>query len=338
MRDGPRGFEIVRFRWQPTIQLLVVSLLAVTLSAGAVQAAGAVRVIVLWTARGAAYQRLYGAPDRAFVDELGRNGFSTRNGLALEEHSLDEVPAADQVRLVKRLVASRPDLIFTLGTDAARLVAAATAAGTPDVTGSVSMLYAMVFQPPPGDHPNAAGVLLSIPPSEQFDALHSADPSARRIGVVYNPRSPLSASLIDEARRAATAAGLSLDARPAATPDDVPGALEEFRGKVDIVWMVPDASSANPGVVAWCKSNNVPLMGLSDSYVDEGALLALFPDYTDVGRQAAGLAVKILRGALPSSLAVRPPRRALLYINLATAQKLKIHIPDAVRETADRLV
>jgi len=73
--------------------------------------------------------------------------------------------------------------------------------------------------------------------------------------------------------------------------------------------------------------NKLPFMGLSPAFVKAGALMALAVDYQEVGAQCGGLAARILSGESPSSLPVTTPHKAILHINLKTAETIGIKIP-----------
>jgi putative ABC transport system substrate-binding protein len=71
-------------------------------------------------------------------------------------------------------------------------------------------------------------------------------------------------------------------------------------------------------------------MGLSEHFVKMGALLAVGPDYKDVGKQSGEFAAQILKGRDPEELPVASPRKVQLSLNLRTAEIIGHRIPDGV--------
>jgi len=66
--------------------------------------------------------------------------------------------------------------------------------------------------------------------------------------------------------------------------------------------------------------------------------VAYGPDMRLVGRQAATLGTKILKGAKPSELPVQMPAQLPLTINLSTAKAIGLSIPRGMLERAESLV
>jgi putative ABC transport system substrate-binding protein len=72
---------------------------------------------------------------------------------------------------------------------------------------------------------------------------------------------------------------------------------------------------------------------------DDIAGIASFgSDLLDLYRRAAGYAASILRGAIPAELAIQRPDKGDLVINLATARRLRITVPEDVTRRADRII
>jgi len=73
-------------------------------------------------------------------------------------------------------------------------------------------------------------------------------------------------------------------------------------------------------------------------FVEEGALLAYGPDYTDMYRHAATYVAKILKGARPADLPMELPTKFKLVINLKTAQELGLTMPSTLLFQADEVL
>ncbi len=79
-------------------------------------------------------------------------------------------------------------------------------------------------------------------------------------------------------------------------------------------------------------------MGLSPPFVNAGALLALSCDYGDIGKQAAEMAIEILRGGRPGNIQVTVPRNVYLSINMKTAKHIGLRVPDRAVQLANEII
>ena len=180
---------------------------------------------------------------------------------------------------------------------------------------------------------NLTGASLDIPPQIQFEALRSIVPTAKKLGVVYNPQE--TEVVVSQAKRAAKEIGLDLIGAPVASGEKVPEALRSLEKSVDALWSVADGTAFSSGSMETfflhTLRNKIPFMGLSPAFVKAGALMALSVDYQEVGAQCGGLATRVLAGEYPWTLPITTPQKVTLHINLKTAETIGLKIP------ADRL-
>ena len=230
------------------------------------------------------------------------------------------------------LRASHPDLVLAVGVRAAK----AAAGGLSDLP----VVYCMVLDPDVNgiSGPNVTGVTLAIPVKRQIEALRQIVPGLGRLGVVFSPAK--TGSLIQEARTAATSLGISLFEESIQRSDQVPDALARLAGKVDGLWLPPDATVVTKETFRLALeislTRKIPLMVFNSQFVKAGALLALSPDYQASGADAARLVKQILAGKKPSDIPASATRGTLI-VNLATAKSLGLDIPAAVLQGAQRV-
>ncbi len=222
-----------------------------------------------------------------------------------------------------------PRLSVTLGSAATERAA--------KVIKDIPVLFCMVLNPQAsglirsmsGSGSNLTGAALDIAPQIQFEAIRSLLPNVKKIGVIYNPQE--TETVVQQGRKAAREMGLDLIAVPIASGDKVPDALRSLEKKVDALWSVADSTTFTPASMEFIflhtLRNKLPFMGLSPAFVKAGALLALAVDYREVGAQCGALASRILSGENPASLPVSTPQKAVLYLNLKTAEILGLKIP-----------
>lgn len=246
-------------------------------------------------------------------------------------------------RMLERALSVHPQLIVTLGTDAAIQIAS--------VHPQVPVLFSLVLNPmalgvvKSLDTPNTnfSGTTLLVSPGKQLETLLEVDPQVSRLGVIYTGGDPVSSAFLKAANE--DAKRLHVQLVTVVVKENMPTemALEAFDGKVDALWTIADPASSGAqafqATLTYANTHNLPVLGLSSGMVHAGALLALSPDLEDEGALTAEMAGSILSGAQKiEQMRVRGPRRVLLCINVAVARALKIKVPEDVLHLADEVV
>ena len=112
---------------------------------------------------------------------------------------------------------------------------------------------------------------------------------------------------------------------------EIPHFLRETLSQVDALWMVADKTVVtNQSIKFFLETSlnfQVPLYGLSDSYVRSGALVSLTVDYRKNGEQAGELANRIISGTDPSLIPIMPPQNIYRSLNSRVARELGLKIP-----------
>jgi putative ABC transport system substrate-binding protein len=84
--------------------------------------------------------------------------------------------------------------------------------------------------------------------------------------------------------------------------------------------------------------NRLPSMFEGIDYVEAGGLMSYSANDDDLYRRAAWYVDKILRGAKPADLPVEQPTKFELVINLKTAKRIGLTIPQSVLYRADKVI
>jgi len=264
-----------------------------------------------------------------FEGEVQKNGYKVSFSYVLDGKSDNES------QLVGTIKSKNPNLVFTVGTPAALFAK--------KNLNDVSVVFSMVLNPvengvaqsveSPGN--NLTGVSLDIPPGLQFQKLTEMLPKATRIGVIYNAKEQ---EWLKEIQEAAQKKGLTLIAKAVNSQSDVPASLDEIVQDADCLWAQVDPmifnAQSSQYILLTLLRKKIPMMAFSSQYVKAGALLALECDYTDIGRQSAEIAVKILKQGAFGSMALVSPEKVRLVINKKIAGVLGIDIPRNVSDEA----
>lgn len=279
---------------------------------------------------------------QGFAAGLKSRGYSGKDKVDLKVVALSGKADAD-AGLITGLLAEKPQLIVTLGTDATRLVA--------DQKPTMPALFSMILDPvalgvvksmdsPDGDW---SGSTLLVSSGKQFDALLQTVPKAKHIGVLYTDKDPTSLSLLADAKQEAVRLNIEINAVAVGENQATKDALNQFKSGTDALWLIPDPASSGPqsltDTLAFAHAQHLPVLGASSGTVHAGALLALSANLEDLGDVTAEMAVHVLDGTeTPAKMHVRGPRRTLLSLNLIVAHDLGLTIPGAVLHLADEVI
>ena len=162
-----------------------------------------------------------------------------------------------------------------------------------------------------------------------------------RVASLHNPDNPVSSPQEKEFHAAARALGLKGETFHARRPEDLEAAfMTASRDHVDGMIVGSDAVFlAQPKLIPDVAARyRMPTMYGSTINVDAGGLMAYGPSYPELYRQAANLVAKIFGGAKPGDLPFEEPVRFELVINVGTAKKLGLTVPQPLLLQADRVI
>jgi putative ABC transport system substrate-binding protein len=232
----------------------------------------------------------------------------------------------------------KPDLILALGHLALQLCASQPT--------NVPVVYAMVLNPTNivgGATKYITGASMNVPVDKSIRLFKELGTTVRRVGVVYSQAQ--TGYLVRAAAAVASAEGLVLKAKDIKTPKEAIAAVDALlQDGIDALWILPDDTVlVSAQVVDYMLlvsfRNRIPLLGLSDRQFQKGTLLSLsFKSSEDIGRQAGELAASILAGKAPDQIPYTQARETKLSVNLITAQKLNVVIPQALLSRADAVI
>jgi putative ABC transport system substrate-binding protein len=84
--------------------------------------------------------------------------------------------------------------------------------------------------------------------------------------------------------------------------------------------------------------HRLPAVYFDRLFVANGGLVSYGADFVDQFRRAAGYVDRILKGEKPAEMPVQAPTKYDLTINLKTARRLGIEVPQAVLARADEVL
>ena len=110
------------------------------------------------------------------------------------------------------------------------------------------------------------------------------------------------------------------------------------KARADAVILTFGMSEEGRGLFEWLANHGVPSISPWIADAKAGGLMSLGEPLAERIARAVGIAVRVLRGEKPATIAVDQLSRFHLAINVRTARKLRLRIPESIRVRADEVI
>ena len=243
--------------------------------------------------------------------------------------------------LADELVHLQPDVIFAIGTPAARAAKATTQtipivfarAADPVGLGLVSSLAR------PGGNLTGLSLQNFEIDAKRLEFLVTAVSDAKRVGVLWDPG--FRTVGLKEVEEAARSLNLELVPAEVRRPDDFEQAVRAMLEKGASALYVLGAGiflDHSQQLVDLTIKVRIPAMFYRREFVEAGGLMSYAASVHDMYQRAAAYVDKILKGAKPADLPVEQPTKFELIINLKTAAVLGLKIPPTILARTDEVI
>jgi putative ABC transport system substrate-binding protein len=177
--------------------------------------------------------------------------------------------------------------------------------------------------------------------AKRLQILKEIMPTLSRVAVlaaVDDPNFPFAMSSLKEA-----ASNLSVSITPIAISSavDLERAFGEMKQtRVEALLVVSGVLTylSNKEIADLTLANRFPSCHGFKEAVAAGGLVSLGPDLVSLGRQAARLVGKIVRGQRPADIPVEQPAQYVMTINLKTAKSLGLDVPPSMLARAEEVI
>jgi len=244
-------------------------------------------------------------------------------------------------QLVNELIRLPVDVLVTLGGPATRVAREATPT-VPIVAASGVLAELVSSLTRPGG--NVTGIALPQGPADigkkWLEILKAAAPAVASVGILSAPGRM---TPVDWEAYLAIAEILDLRIRrfAAGRPEELDGVFDAMRrAGVDAVVVWPGGVTVSHRVRAaqLALAHRLPAIHEQRFFVTAGGLVSYGADIGEVGRRLAYYVDRILKGGRPGYLAVEPPAKFDLAINLKTARALGVAVPPSLLQRADEVI
>jgi putative ABC transport system substrate-binding protein len=192
-------------------------------------------------------------------------------------------------------------------------------------------------------HANMTGLTLMAPEltAKRLELLREMIPDLRRVAILFYPEHP--GQDIERAYSEGTAQrlGIALTYFATSTSDDLHRALAAMAVEPpQAISLFADgfAVQNRERIFDFTTNRRIPVISGWPIFAESGALCTYGPDLAVSYRRLAYYVDRVLKGAKPAELPVEQPTKFELVLNLRSARKLELTIPETILVRADRVI
>jgi len=173
---------------------------------------------------------------------------------------------------------------------------------------------------------NVTGVSDRTPIKKQILLMKELLPNAKRIGTIYNTSEKNSSDTTKELKKLGEAEGYEVTIVGITNINEISNALDILLDKVDILYTSTDnmIASSYPLIVEKCKKKDIPIIGATKSFVEQGALASESISEYEVGYQTGEMIIKYLKGMEIKDIPYEIVNKSERIINEDVAKKFNI--------------
>jgi putative ABC transport system substrate-binding protein len=179
------------------------------------------------------------------------------------------------------------------------------------------------------------GVYNPLPTSAVLELLKHYLPHAKRVGVVFNQRDPVSAAHKDAMIRNAVGGPLEIVAEGFDGGDGLSAATDALLGRpVDALCLVAGLDPSLEKIIQSAGRTKTPVFGFRAAHVRAGALAAQVQEPDWVGIEAGKVVCQILLGQTPKDLPARKLVDTVTFVNPRAAKEQGVTLPPGALRNA----
>ncbi len=256
----------------------------------------------------------------------------------LNEGALGSLEAVEST--VQRYIEADVDAIISISTPPTQIVMDAVEdSRIPVVFGATDPVGAELVESLAHPGGNLTGVATGIAEDIRLEWLLRMAPDTQIIYAPYNPEDKSGTFALGMVTGAAEELGVKIVAPEVSTSEDVIQVIESMPSDIDAIFMLPDSLIAT-GNDAWFEAalvRKLPLSSSGSPPSETGQLVSYGFTLFDAGEQMSRILIKVLEGADPADLPVETVE-FYLGINLVTAERIGLDIPDEILQAADHII
>jgi len=270
-----------------------------------------------------------------FIEGLAEQGYVVGKNLNI----ITAIGESSYNKIFPEMISQGVDLIFTVTTPATKKAIAATKdSNIPVVFALHDPVRSGIMKSLTTIEKNVTGIQIrgSIP--KALDWLVKLSPDIDTILVPVQFDTPATKQSLEDLNQAAQRKNITVIVRELNSESDIKKVFQNLPKTVDAVFLVHSIfiSSHTDEIVAEAEKHRLPVGGGISTY-HKGALITFGVNHIEVGKQASRMASQILQGAKTENIPVETAE-FYLGINMETARKAGIPVPDTILSYADDII
>ena len=193
----------------------------------------------------------------------------------------------------------------------------------------------------PGGHVTGIMFVSNVIGSKRVQQLHTLVPKVARVGLLMNPDNANAGIELADSQAGAAKLGLQSVVQNARNAAEIDAAFVELaRARVDAVIAATDPVMLDrrEQIVAHADRLSLPSVSFTRPFALAGGLMSYGPNIGWMYRQAGGYIGRILNGASPAEMPVMQSTHFELVLNLRTAKRLGIAVPQSFLASVDEVL
>ncbi|MBL9029963.1 MAG: ABC transporter substrate-binding protein [Caedimonas sp.] len=259
---------------------------------------------------------------QGILKELKENGYDEAN--ITQDNAQGNMTIA--VQMAQKIVSQKPDLVIAISTPSAQTMQKALQ-GTriPLVFGAVTdPLGAKLIKNLEKPEGLITGTIDLPSAEDQVALMQKMIPRLKTVGLVYNPSEMNSVFQLTQFKKALTLKNLKFTEATAVKTSEVQSAASSLLDKVEAIFIPNDNTvvSALQALLKVTNESKIPVFVSDPESVSAGALAGIANHQEQVGRETGKIAIRILKGEVAGSIAVKIVKASKAYMNEEAKKKL----------------
>lgn len=270
-----------------------------------------------------------------FIDALADNGYTKDENIEIDfQNAQGDIPTAQTI--ANNFVSDKKDLILAIATDTAQSAYNATKEIPILITAVTDPIEAGLANSWEKSGTNVTGTSDAVPIEKQFELLKILIPDAKIVGIVYNTGELNSEIQVQKAEEIAPNFDIEIKTSGITNINEVAQSLDYLLENIDVLYVPTDntVASSMPLIFNKCIEKNIPIIGAESAHVKGGALATEGIDYYNLGYQTGLMAIEVINGSNTQDIAIATLQDTKLVINIDSAKKLNIIIPEDLKTRA----